>query len=91
MRLFVTRTFVPKGNVLWAAVSFLQSKVVPLAVLLPWARAPYHAQRPAPPEPASLLPTSLARSGVEGLAEAAERVRPRDAELLALPDSLKEK
>jgi len=54
-------------------------------------REPYRAQRPAPPEPASLLPASLARSGVEGLAEAAEKARPRDAELLALPDSLKEK
>ena len=52
---------------------------------------PYRAQRPAPPEPAPLLPASLARSGVEGLAEAAEKARPRDAELLALPDSLKEK
>ena len=51
----------------------------------------YRAQHPAPAEPASLLPVSLARSGVEGLAEAAEKVPPRDAELLALPDSLKEK
>ena len=52
---------------------------------------PYRAQRPVPPEPPSLLPASLARSGVEGLAEAAEKARPRDADLLALPDSLKEK
>ncbi len=52
---------------------------------------PYRAQRPSPPEPASLLPASLARSGVEGLAEAAEKARSRDADLLALPDSLKEK
>ena len=52
---------------------------------------PYRAQRPAPPEPASLLPASLARSGVEGLAEAAEKARSRDPDLLALPDSLKEK
>ena len=54
--------------------------------------APFSAQRPAPPAPAVLLPASLARSGVEGLAEAAEAAaRPRDEELLALPDSLKEK
>ncbi|MBO7688781.1 MAG: hypothetical protein J6V72_20545 [Kiritimatiellae bacterium] len=52
----------------------------------------FDAQRPAPPAPAVLLPASLARSGVEGLAEAAEAAaRPRDEELLALPDSLKEK
>ena len=54
--------------------------------------APYRAPRLAPPAPAPLLPASLARSGVEGLAEAAEAAaRPRDGELLALPDSLKEK
>ena len=54
-------------------------------------QASYRAQRPEPPAPTSLLPASLARSGVEGLAEAAEKAPPRDAELLALPDSLKEK
>ena len=54
--------------------------------------APFSAQRPSPPPPAELLPASLARSGVEGLAEAASAsARPRDEELLVLPDSLKEK
>lgn len=54
--------------------------------------APYRVPNPAPAEPPRLLPASLARSGVEGLAKAAEAaVRPRDAELLALPDSLQEK
>jgi len=54
--------------------------------------APYRAPRLAPPAPAGLLPATLARSGVEGLAQAAAAAaRPRDAELLALPDSLKEK
>lgn len=54
--------------------------------------ARFHAQRPVPPAPPQLLPATLARSGVEGLAEAAEAAaRPRDEELLALPDSLKEK
>ena len=53
--------------------------------------APYRAPRAAPPAPAPLLPASLARSGVEGLAEAAEAAGlPRDAELLELPDSLQE-
>ena len=54
--------------------------------------APYRVPAPTPAEPPQLLPASLARSGVEGLAKAAEAAaRPRDAELLALPDSLKEK
>jgi len=54
--------------------------------------APYRAPRLAPPASAPLLPASLARSGVEGLAEAAaSAARPRDDELLALPDSLQEK
>jgi len=53
---------------------------------------PCHMPRPAPPAPASLLPVSLARSGVDGLAEAVEAAaRPRDEDLLVLPDSLKEK
>lgn len=53
---------------------------------------PYRTPRPAPSAPASLLPATLARSGVDGLAEAAEAAaRLRDEELLALPDSLKEK
>ena len=75
-----------------AAFEFDEPLPPPLA--LPAGEAflkPYRAQRPAPPELASLLPASLANSGVEGLAEAAEKARPRDAELLALPDSLKEK
>ena len=53
---------------------------------------PYHAPHAVPHAPAPLLPPTLARSGVEGLAEAAEAVaRLRDAELLVLPDSLQEK
>jgi len=52
---------------------------------------PYHAPYAAPYAPAPLLPPTLARSGVEGLAEAAAAARPRDAELLELPDSLQEK
>ena len=75
-----------------AAFEFDETPPPPLT--LPTGKAfqvPYRAQRPAPPAPAALLPASLARSGVEGLAEAAEKARPRDAELLALPDSLKEK
>jgi hypothetical protein len=75
-----------------AAYEFDDAPPPPLT--LPAGKAflvPYHARRPAPPAPAALLPASLARSGVEGLAEAAEKARPRDAELLELPDSLKEK
>ncbi|MBQ6008298.1 MAG: hypothetical protein IJL17_07155 [Kiritimatiellae bacterium] len=54
--------------------------------------SPYRVPRAEPPPPAPLLPATLAQSGVEGLAEAAEAVgRPRDAELLELPDSLQEK
>ena len=54
--------------------------------------APHRGPDPTTAEPPQLLPASLARSGVEGLAKAAEAAaRPRDAELLALPDSLKEK
>ena len=53
--------------------------------------APYRPPRAAPSAPAPLLPPTLARSGVEGLAEAAEAARPRDSELLELPDSLQEK
>ena len=54
--------------------------------------APYRAPHAAPLAPAPLLPATLARSGVEGLAKAAEAAgRPRDAELLVLPDSLQEK
>ena len=46
---------------------------------------------PEPPAPAPLFPPTLARSGVEGLAEAAETAAlPRDAALLELPDSLQE-
>ena len=70
------------------------SDTLPPPLTLPAGKAfqvPYRARRPAPPAPAALLPASLARSGVEGLAEAAEKARPRDAELLDLPDSLKEK
>ena len=75
-----------------AAYEFDDAPPPPLT--LPAGKAfqvPYRARRPAPAAPAPLLPASLARSGVEGLAEAAEKVRPRDAELLELPDSLKEK
>ena len=75
-----------------AAFEFDDTPLPPLT--LPAGKAflaPYRAQRPAPSAPAPLLPASLARSGVEGLAEAAEKARPRDAELLDLPDSLKEK
>ena len=75
-----------------AAFEFDETPPPPLT--LPAGKAfqmPYRAQRPALPAPAALLPASLARSGVEGLAEAAEKARPRDAELLDLPDSLKEK
>ena len=54
--------------------------------------SPYRVPRVEPPAPAPLLPATLAQSGVEGLAEAAEAAgRPRDAELLELPDSLQEK
>ena len=54
--------------------------------------APYSVPSPAPSEPPRLLPASLARSGVEGLAKAAAAAaRPRDAALLALPESLQEK
>ena len=54
--------------------------------------SPYRVPRAEPPPPAPLLPATLAQSGVEGLAEAAEAAgRPRDAELLELPDSLQEK
>ena len=54
--------------------------------------APYRPPRAAPPAPSPLLPATLARSGVEGLAEAAQAAAPpRDEELLALPDSLQEK
>ena len=69
--------------------AFEFDEALPPPLTLPAGKAfqvPYRARRPAP-----LLPASLARSGVEGLAEAAEKVRPRDVELLELPDSLKEK
>ena len=53
---------------------------------------PLPAPRAASAAPAPLFPATLARSGVEGLAEAAAAsAHPRDAELLALPDSLQEK
>lgn len=74
--------------------AFEFDEVLPPPLTLPAGKAfqvPYRARRPAPAAPAPLLPASLARSGVEGLAEAAEKVRPRDVELLELPDSLKEK
>ena len=74
--------------------AFEFDEALPPPLTLPAGKAfqvPCRARRPAPPEPAALLPVSLARSGVEGLAEAAEKARPRDAELLDLPDSLKEK
>lgn len=68
---------------------------VPEPLTLPAGAAftvPYRAPRAAPPAPEPLLPATLARSGVEGLAEAAEAAaRPREAELLELPDSLQEK
>ena len=68
---------------------------VPEPLTLPAGAAfavPYHAPHAAPHASAPLLPPTLARSGVEGLAEAAEAVaRLRDAELLELPDSLQEK
>lgn len=52
----------------------------------------YRAPRAAPSAAAPLLPPTLAQSGVEGLAEAAAAAvaEPRDADLLALPDSLSE-
>ena len=74
--------------------AFEFDEALPPPLTLPAGKAfqvPYRARRPAPAAPAPLLPASLARSGVEGLAEAAEKVRPRDVELLELPDSLKEK
>ena len=53
---------------------------------------PYRAPRPSSSSSSPLLPATLARSGVDGLAEAAEAAaHPRDEELLVLPDSLKEK
>lgn len=55
--------------------------------------ADYRAPRIAPPPPAPLLPPTLARSGVEGLAAAAAAATAapgRDADMLALPDSLSE-
>ena len=76
-----------------AAFEFDESIPAPRALPVGAAfAAPYRAPRAAPSAPAPLLPATLARSGVEGLAEAAEAAgRPRDAELLALPDSLQEK
>lgn len=76
-----------------AAFEFDESIPAPRALPVGAAFAvPYRAPRVAPSAPVPLLPATLARSGVEGLAEAAEAAgRPRDAELLALPDSLQEK
>jgi hypothetical protein len=42
----LTRTRVPKGKVLCAAVSSLVLKRSPLAVTLPWKRGPYHEAIP---------------------------------------------
>ena len=53
----------------------------------------YRAPCPAPPVPAPLLPPTLAQSGVEGLAKAvsvATSASTRDADMLAIPDSLSE-
>ena len=75
--------------------SFAFDEPVPAPRTLPVGAAfsaPYRPPRPPSPAPAPLLPASLARSGVEGLAAAAAAAaRPRDDELLALPDSLQEK
>ncbi len=53
--------------------------------------SPYHAPRAVQRDQEPLFPSSFAQSGVEGLAEAAAAAaNPRDADLLALPDSLSE-
>ena len=44
--LFTTFTFVPKGRVLWAAVSSLVLQVSPLAVFRPWKPGPYQEAGP---------------------------------------------
>ena len=76
-----------------AAFEFAEPLPAPRALPAGTAFAePYRAPRAASAAPAPLFPATLARSGVEGLAEAAAAsAHPRDAELLALPESLQEK
>lgn len=50
----LTRTRVPKGSVLCAAVSSLVLKRSPLAVRLPWKRGPYHEAMPDSIEPVAV-------------------------------------
>ena len=87
------RTQLSGGESRTAAFEFDESIPPPRALPVGAAfSTPFRAPRSAPSAPAPLLPATLARSGVEGLTEAAEAAgRPRDAELLALPDSLQEK
>ena len=49
----VTRTRVPKGSVLCAAVSWCMSYTSPLAVRRPWWGAPYHEAIPTSSLPAT--------------------------------------
>src|SRR3954454_24248106 len=46
VRSFVTRTLVPNGSVLWAAVGAWVLKVSPFAVRLPWKPGPYQEAAP---------------------------------------------
>ena len=87
------RTQLGGGESRTAAFEF--DEPLPAPYTLPAGAAfsePYRAPRVTPGAPSPLLPATLARSGVEGLAEAAAAsAHPREAELLELPDSLKEK
>ena len=87
------RTQLGGGESRTAAFDFDEPLPAPRALPAGAAFAdPYRAPRAAPPPPPPLFPATLARSGVEGLAAAAAAAsRPRDEELLALPDSLPEK
>src|SRR4051794_4323824 len=46
VRSFVTRSWVPNGRVLWAAVRAWVLNVSPLAVRLPWKPGPYQEAAP---------------------------------------------
>src|SRR3954451_8742018 len=46
VRSFVTRSFVPNGRGLWAAVRALVLNVSPFAVRLPWKPGPYQEAAP---------------------------------------------
>lgn len=61
----LTRTRVPKGSVLCAAVSSLVLKRSPLAVRLPWKRGPYHEAMPDSAQPVAVSFSDTTGDAVE--------------------------